>query len=402
MPAKRVMVAIPGLGGGSVPESDPLVEHCLSSGVIARAIRPRFAASDGVLERAKLAVQRIEEARRSTHGPVSFCVYGTSAGGVVARAVLALLKQKHSRALGRVRSVVSMDAPHEGAYIPAGCQYVIDWAWNHGWVKDKALKADIERRYRTRPARQLLAYYASMKDLRGRRDVKVQPRPHADRRKLLEFLSAWEKGGWCGDSVKIGIANGSRESKYPTHNVLTLEYRGPARLWFGGHLRIYAEGLDTFLPSRTILSADHTLPPGVKIGVPKATIRFEHEPVAWPMGPGAYDDSVNHKIPKAIGDSIKKEVRRSTKALPKCSRKPSQYRVAAHLCYVPTVSALGLRVKDPFWLRGRTVDAIRARSPFDEVILARNNTAHADWSGVGGPGRATRIIADAFASAEGS
>jgi hypothetical protein len=374
---------------------------------------PRFDTEDDVFSRGRAALEWLT-AKYAARGRSSrFCLYGYSMGGVVVRTVLAMLEKEKPFPPAAVRCVVSLDAPHTGAYIPLGLQYTFEWAEGRGFLSAEQRKR-LATRFRSKAAKQLLGYYlhwnpvavmgkwvpvgapASPRErntpLRGglravrkpllplappgkkrgkKRTLTYAAKPHPERTRLLGYLGSVEPPGrWCGDAVKLGIANGAAGQPHyrqPRNPLLAIVYH--AFVW-GGELLVFGEPGD----SRVILDTTNNVER--YFDLPKVRIRLATATPQWVRGPGSLDRSVNTELAHAITREIRRRVRNSCKKAPG----PETCFVQENMTFIPTVSALDVRVQDPFWLERRRKEEIVKQCPFDTVFIAPENESHAIWT----------------------
>lgn len=162
----------------------------------------------GLIEANALAVLRLLQTLRATYQTSlqqDFVVIGPSMGALVAQYALAFADANNIP--HHTRLYVSFDGPHQGANIPVGLQYFIDYMTQRGWVSNVFLKLR-NGLHNGVAARQILAHHASANS--------ETPTPDGFRNIFLNNLNA--VGRYPTRSRNIAIINGNTAGvKNPFH-----------------------------------------------------------------------------------------------------------------------------------------------------------------------------------------
>ncbi len=292
-------------------------------------------ATDPIQRNAFVLTELLAQVRATAGQETPLVVVGASMGGLVTRYALAWLENQGLE--HGCRTFISFDSPQNGANIPLGLQYWLDF------FKGESAEAEfLLSRLNTAAARQMLLYhytdppsslpaadplFAQLRDdLAGLGDWPAQPR-----------LVAVANGSGLGQDQ--GFAAGEQLIRYEYRSLLVdidgnvWAVPGPtAQVIFDGMLNLIWPLPDT---NRTVT---------VQQGLP------------WDSAPGGLRYSLAQMDTTAVpyGD---------IEALHD-----------AH-CFVPTISALGLGVSDPFFDVAGAGD-LTVLSPFDQLYWPAANQEH--------------------------
>ncbi|MBN2185109.1 MAG: T9SS type A sorting domain-containing protein [Candidatus Krumholzibacteriota bacterium] len=290
-------------------------------------------ATDYVQLNSFVLVELIEQVQSMILPNRTIAVAGASMGGLCARYALAYMETygiDH-----RVRNFISFDAPHEGANIPLGVQYWLDF---FSGLSDSA--ADILSRLNRPAARQMLVYhYTDPAGATGQSDPL-----------RAEMLADFAVVGEYPENLrKVAIANGSgsmlSQGFGPGDQIIQYEYADilttiTGNVWavpdaaehtvFDGYIRI------VILPTSETVDVSGTKP-------------YDSAPGGWR---GSMADMDSTEAP--FGDIIA---------------------LFDHHCFIPTVSALALDTEDLFYDIDGDVSLL-SHTPFDMVYYPGSNQDH--------------------------
>ncbi len=294
-------------------------------------------ATDYVQLNSFVLVELIEQVQSMIYPNRTIAVAGASMGGLCARYALAYMETHGID--HRVRNYISFDAPHNGANIPLGIQYWLDF---FSGLSDSA--ADLLAMLNSPAARQMLVYHYT--DPAG---VTGQPDPLRSEM-LADFAAV---GEYPQDLRKVAIANGSGsmlgQGFGPGDQIIRYEYEDllvtitgnvsavpdvTQQTIFDGYIRII------ILPTTKTVNVSGTKP-------------YDSAPGGWRTSMADMDAT---EAP--YGDIVA---------------------LFDHHCFIPTVSALALDTEDLFYNVGGD-QAILSHTPFDMVYFPAANQGHASVS----------------------
>ncbi len=291
-------------------------------------------ATDYIQRNSFVLVELIEQVQSMIYPNRTIAVAGASMGGLCARYALAYMETHGLE--HRVRNFISFDAPHQGANIPLGVQYWLDF---FSGLSDSA--ADMLSRLNRPAARQMLVYHYT--DAAG---TTGEPDPlRGDM--LADFASV---GEYPQNLRKVAIANGSGgmlgQDFGPGDQIIQYEYAdflttitgnvwavpdGTDQTIFDGYIRII------ILPTSMTVNVSGTKP-------------YDSAPGGWRESMADMDST---EAP--YGDIVA---------------------LFEHHCFIPTVSALAVETEDLFYNVGGDA-SILSHTPFDMVYFPAGNQDHA-------------------------
>jgi hypothetical protein len=293
-------------------------------------------ATDYIQKNSYAVVELLNQLQVVLAPQVKFPLIGASMGGLCAR--FALTYMETNAIPHRVPTYISFDTPHNGANIPLGIQYWLDF-----FASESAEAADLLAKLDRPAARQMLAYHHT-----------TPPGTTGESDSLRAAFDA-ELGG-LGDfpstTRNVAMANGSStmadQGFNPGDQIILWEYdsflvdvRG--NVWAvpdGGTTQILQAELDVIL-----------LPADVLNVTVSGTSPYDNAPGGWRSSMAQMDSTV-----APFGDIIALHGDHS---------------------FIPTISALDLATSDLFFDIAGEAD-ILAMTPFDAVYFPANNQPHVD------------------------
>mgnify|MGYP001813377118 FL=1 len=291
-------------------------------------------ATDYVQLNSFVLVELIEQVQSMIYPHSTIAVAGASMGGLCARYALAYMETHGIE--HRVRNYISFDAPHEGANIPLGIQYWLDF---FSGLSDSA--AEMLAMLNRPAARQMLVYhYTDPAGATGQSDPFRAGM-------LADFAVV---GEYPQNLRKVAIANGSGnmlgQGFGPGDQIIQYEHEDPlttitGNVWavpdgdaqtiFDGYIRII------ILPTSMTVNVSGTKP-------------YDSAPGGWR---GSMADMDSTEAP--YGDIVA---------------------LFDHHCFIPTVSALAIDSEDLFYNIGGDI-ALLSHTAFDVVYYPKANQDHA-------------------------
>jgi len=291
-------------------------------------------ATDYLQRNSFVLVELIRQVQSMIDPSLTIAVAGASMGGLIARYALAYMETHGLE--HRVRNYISFDAPHQGANIPLGIQYWLDF---FSGLSDAAAEmlASLDRP----AARQMLVYHHMT-------PPGSTGEPDSLRAGWLADLEA--VGGYPQNLRKVAIANGSGyqagQGFAPGDQIIEYEYadlfttiRG--NVWavpdntsdmiFDGYIRII------IIPTSSQVTVSGTKP-------------YDNAPGGWRASMADMDST---EAP--YGDIVA---------------------LYNHHCFIPTTSALDIDTDDLFYDIAGDPDILN-HTPFDAVYFPSENQDHA-------------------------
>ena len=291
-------------------------------------------ATDFIQRNAFVVAELVRQVQDAIDPGTEITLVGASMGGLVSRYALAFLETSGNP--HRVRTFISFDGPQNGANIPLGMQYWLDF-----FAEQSADAAYLLGRLDTPAARQMLVYHhTTPPGATGESDPL--------RGELLADLAA--VGGYPATPRRVAIANGSGSGAdqgfAPGEQIVLWDYdtlltdivgdvwavpAGTSQAIFDGLIRIFFVTID-----QQTVAVSGTLP--------------------WDNAPGGWRASMAQMDSTAApyGDIV--------------ALHPSH-------SFVPTVSALGIATSNPFYDIAGDADLL-AHTPFDAVYFPAENQEH--------------------------
>jgi hypothetical protein len=292
-------------------------------------------ATDFIQRNAFVLVELIQEVNAAIDPGTDMAIVGASMGGLVGRCALAYME---TNALDHnMRAFISFDSPQNGANIPLGLQYWVDFFSENS--EDAAYMLD---RLNTPAARQLLVYhYTDPPGATGQSDPL--------RAALIADLAS--VGDYPEALRKVAIANGSgfqaSQGFAPGDQVILYEYSS---------LLVDIVGNVWAVPD----SVNHMIFDGLM-------------DLIWPLPDREMTVDVSGTRPydNAPGGF------RGSMAQMDSVEAPYGDIIALHQnhCFIPTISALALDTEDPFYNIAGDAD-LMAHTPFDTVYYPATNEGH--------------------------
>ena len=292
--------------------------------------------TDYIQRNAYLLVTLIEQVQAALADPgQEFVIIGASMGGLVARYALASMEQAGEP--HRVSTFISFDSPQNGADIPLGVQYWLDF-----FSGESADASHLLSRLDRPASRQMLLYHHTSPPT-------GQGQPDPLRAVLLADLAA--VGDYPQNLRKVAVANGSGAGQtqgfVPGEQLIDYTYRSflvdiNGNVWAvpAGNSHIIFEGLIDRI---------------------------------WPLNDDAMNVTVSGTLPL---DGAPGGSRASLQEMDE-SQAPYGDIVALYQshCFIPTVSALALDSADPFFDIAGAGDLL-AHTPFDALYYPVENQPH--------------------------
>ena len=292
-------------------------------------------ATDPIQRNAFVLTELLSRVRQEAGADTPLVVVGASMGGLVTRYALSWLEGQ-GVAHG-CRTFISFDSPQNGANIPLGLQYWLDF-----FEGESAEAAFLLSRLNTAAARQMLLYHYT--------DPPTSS-PAADPL-FADFQAELASlGGWPDQPRRVAVANGSglmQDQGFGAgEQIIRYEYRS---------LLVDIDGNVWAVPQQSsqvvfdgLLDLIWPLPDTDRTVTVQGTL-------PWDSAPGGLRPSLAQMdtTPVPYGDI--------------------QALHDAH-CFVPTVSALALDVSDPFFDIAGAGD-LAALTPFDQVYWPAANQEH--------------------------
>ncbi|MFX1266119.1 MAG: esterase/lipase family protein, partial [Promethearchaeota archaeon] len=291
-------------------------------------------ATDYIQRNSFVLVELIQQVQLMIDPTLTLAVAGASMGGLCARYALAYMETHGLE--HRVRNYISFDAPHQGANIPLGIQY---WLEFFSGLSDAA--AEMLANLNRPAARQMLVYHYTM-------PPGSTGEPDSLRAGLLaDFASV---GEYPQNLRKVAIANGSGyqlgQGFAPGDQIILYEYAellttirgniwavpdGASQMIFDGYIRIL------IIPTTLTVTVSGTKP-------------YDNAPGGWRASMADMDST---EAP--YGDII-----------------------ALHdnHCFIPTISALDVDTEDLFYDIAGDPNLV-SHTPFDTVYYPSDNQDHA-------------------------
>ncbi|MEJ2721754.1 MAG: T9SS type A sorting domain-containing protein [bacterium] len=291
-------------------------------------------ATDYVQRNSFVVTELIEQVKPYLDSYRDIALVGASMGGLCARYALAYMETNGID--HRVRTFISFDAPHNGANIPLGIQYWLDF------FKDQSADAAfLLSRLDTPAARQLLVYHhTTPPGMTGESDP-LRAELNADLAALGDYPTALRKvavANGSGAQVGQGFAAGAQIIDYEYSSFL-VDVIGNVWAVPDGPSQVVFDGLiDPIL-----LPADELT---VSVG---GTLPYDNAPGGWRSSMAQMDST---EAP--YGDIVA---------------------LYPNHCFIPTVSALALGTTDLFY----DIDgdpALLTMTPFDAVYFPLDNQEH--------------------------
>lgn len=277
---------------------------------------------------AMVVVAVIEKILKERIGQKPLVVLGASMGGLVTRYALLWMENQNPPIPHQVSTYLSYDTPHDGAWIPLILQKYIHWYRN----RDEGELGPRAEMMLSPAAQQMLWAWTN----HGEPDAK----DHDYTRNPLRatFLSELAAMKQWPKVDKFAVANGRGDS-VPEHNpgTLAVEWRAGCA---GAYLHLQPE------------PGEDELIGGFHAGLERRRYHVSNVP-AFDGAPGGLRDSFRELAEglRRRGDPVKDPVKNS--------------------CFVPTVSALGLKLmSEPF----TPIDGVRDKVPFKAFM-------YSDWTG---------------------
>jgi len=369
---KKILITLPGEGGGELDDS--IVEAIREGDPEIVIEKPKFGYDQPIDDRGKQLAALIEQL--SEDPKATIIVYAISAGGLVGRYALSSLI--HQGKPHRVVRFIARDSPILGAIVPLCFQFLVRFLGI--FVGD-----DVKEHLAKKTTKQLLIYYHETEDTvlddSGNRRITVtyQAASNPLHKELMLELESFEAGrSWMPGIHTVGISNGSTENNFEEHDFVNMKVFSKTILGKVDHvtfvLRRLTEGTTTHI-------IDFGLPSWVRLLLPKpynelaslnVSIKGHYE--QWENAPGGYSSLAqdNGKLIRSAAATISTIIDRYVPGVNVMSNTKINY----PNCFIPTVSALGLRDKSPMWVKDKSEPEILAASMFDEIRYQAENESH--------------------------
>ncbi len=369
---KKILVTLPGEGGGTLDDS--VVDEIREKVPDIVIEKPAFGYDQPIDERGRQLAALIEEL--SADPQAAIIVYAVSAGGLVGRYALSSLI--HAGKPHQVIRFITRDSPMLGAIVPLCFQFLVRFLGI--FVSD-----DVKEHLAKKTSKQLLIYYheteATATSGSAERGITVTytAGPHPLRTQLIRELDTFEAGQpWLLGIHTIGISNGSTKNNFEKQQFVDMKVY--SETWLG-KVQYVTFVLKRLTNNATTCVIDFGLPAWVRRFLPKpynelaslnVSIRGPYE--QWENAPGGHNSLAesNGKLIRSVAAKICLIIDRSVPVVNVKSSTDLNY----PNCFIPTVSALGLRDKAPMWIKDKSESEILAASMFDEIRYQAKNESH--------------------------
>lgn len=392
-----ILFTLPGAAGGTLTLDNiatilgewniskiPRIKKKLELRFANRVIATKVPLGEAVLRRIELAEQALNDYCDSHQGDV--VLFTHSGGGIVARGLISKLQANNSPHYHRLKYFIVRDGIMQGAFVSPSILFLdlVTELANGSTHGKNGIKVDVDipDEMTNKFGRGVLWYHTNdlTKDALDNKHTNIEGNMslHSDseHRKVLAKFKEWETGiNWGEGIVKVAFSNGGTKTFWKKTNDSIL-------VNFVGYKLLDTKLTELRISLRTMCSKhgfmEIILPTGKVLGKSnKNEIRLSEKSPRkhnFECAPGSYysrnigdksltpTEEVFNLIEKEMGSQLKRND-------DKCVLKK-------YSCYVPTVSSLFLKTKNPLWPIGKSDAEIRAFSMFDYPYWTSTNSAH--------------------------